>query len=202
MKRYSTSLILLLLLMVSEGQGQKFHPTEEEWDEAAKNVTGLSPMEFEGVPAEVQRILSEEGCTIPQIPRIRTNKKYSLISGEFAVKGQTDWAALCSRDGSSTIVVLWGGPVLCRSWLEKRPHLNSLQTGITGHRDDKGEYTVGIIFDRSIFTYPATSRVLWEMDEGLPAERTHDSIGDGIHGKAATAYYCHEGQWIEFGVAD
>jgi hypothetical protein len=32
-----------------------------------------------------------------------------VITGSFAKPGQTDWAALCSRNGESSIIVFWGG---------------------------------------------------------------------------------------------
>jgi hypothetical protein len=37
----------------------------------------------------------------------------NVISGEFAARGQRDWAALCSANGRSTIHVYWGGPSTC-----------------------------------------------------------------------------------------
>jgi hypothetical protein len=37
----------------------------------------------------------------------------NVIRGEFARVGQLDWAVLCSRDGHSTILVLWGRPTSC-----------------------------------------------------------------------------------------
>jgi hypothetical protein len=50
-----------------------------------------------------------------------------LISGSFAKPGQIDWAAICSRNGESSVVVFWGGsptsttilnPTKDRDWLQ------------------------------------------------------------------------------------
>ena len=61
-------------------------------------IVRLSPMEFEveDVPLNIQQRFSDMGCTIPQLHEFWTAERpHNIISGEFAAKGQTDWAALC-----------------------------------------------------------------------------------------------------------
>ena len=183
-----THLSLFLLLIQA--------PTKEEWDTAAEQIVRLSPMEFEEVPIGVRERLVELGCTIPQ-PALKG--KRNIVSGEFAAAGQTDWAALCSRDGRSNIVVLWGGPNRCPAMNEERPDRKYLQTGL--YEVDDG-WKSGIIFSRLIFKTPASVAARYGTSAILPESRTHDSVGSAFLGKAASAHYCHEMNWITFQTAD
>jgi len=70
-------------------------------------IVQLSPAAIPGVPANVVKELERRGCTIPQ--EAPTKKSSNVIKGEFAKPGQTDWAALCSVNGVSTILVFWNG---------------------------------------------------------------------------------------------
>ncbi len=68
-----------------------------------------------GVPAEFVAKLSARGCTIPQYDGLRAmddrgTGASNVIHGEFARHGQEDWAVLCSKGRSSTIIIFWGKP--------------------------------------------------------------------------------------------
>ncbi len=177
-------LFSLLLSLANMTQLSKEHKElTERFDKAAENITRLSPMEFEYVPAEVQRKLSEMGCTIPQATWRFKDKKHNIVSGQFATPEQTDWAALCSRDGRSTIVVLWGGSVNCRSEvLVARDDYISLQHTAVPERNSIG-------FSRVISrASPWTSALSGsDVESGVPSMRTHDAINHAflaqiIHG--------------------
>lgn len=199
--------------VVPEGVGARYRRQKELrklFDEAAETgINRLSPYDFAEVPIEVREMLVEMGCTIPQIPDDWPGEKpMNVISGEFAVKGQDDWAALCSRDGGSAIIVLWGGDVNCPSVAEApRPDRGYLQTGGPPIVDG---YATGVIFSRAISTIPPDIPALHTIDEvyrmkgdeRLPDVRTHDAINDYFLGKAGSALYCHDGKWIEFATSD
>ena len=141
----------------------------------------LSPMEFEYVPLAVRKQLTEMGCSIPQAAELYEGGKHNIVSGQFATPEQTDWAAICYKDGKSAVVVLWGGPVNCRSWIK------ALR---------KGSW---IVFDRVLYKHPASRKSRYG---DVPVVRTHDAVNYAIWEKAAVAYYCHEGEWIEFVTSD
>ncbi len=67
----------------------------------------LSPTAFPELPQNLTRELQRRGCTVLQTPF--TKKPHNVIKGEFEKPGQTDWAALCSVKGVSTILVFWNG---------------------------------------------------------------------------------------------
>lgn len=194
--------LLLLLPLLLAAAPQRFTP--EEWRQLMENakIIRLSPMEFEEVPPNIQKELSDMGCTIPQVDVPGDRGPHNLISGEFAVKGQTDWAAMCSVAGISKVVVLWGGPERCPQFGKAAP--DKERTQYMGE-----EY--GMRFDEIISTYPADAKALHETDPEiygdaadakLPKKRSHDAINRYIQDKAGVSYYCHEGEWLQLITAD
>lgn len=160
------------------------------------NIEYISPLDFEKVPAYIREEFYEMGCMIPQphsFFTFKSGRPLNIISGEFAAPGQTDWAAICSRDGQSETIVLWGGPAQCNRVLDRA----SPDSGCT---QGWGEF--GMVYSCVISSFPPDVGPLFKMDEGLPERRTHDAINDYFLDKAAVAYYCHEGKWVSFGTAD
>jgi hypothetical protein len=70
----------------------------------------LRPDDFKAAPAQVRSNLNQRHCLVAQV---ETAGRQNLVSGEFAKKGQQDWAAYCSVNGKSSVVVVWGGPSRC-----------------------------------------------------------------------------------------
>src|SRR5258708_29768383 len=77
------------------------------------------PESFSELPPIVARSLAKEGCRIPQATDDGKIVATNVVSGEFAKKGQTDWAILCSKAGRSYIRVFWGGTAQCPSRILK-----------------------------------------------------------------------------------
>jgi hypothetical protein len=71
----------------------------------------LRPNEFPNVPQLVRRRLASLHCLIPQ--DVETPAPHNIVKGEFARKGQQDWAAYCSRNAKSKVVIIWGGSATC-----------------------------------------------------------------------------------------
>jgi hypothetical protein len=71
----------------------------------------LRPDDFKNVPAQVRSRLNQQHCLIPQ--DVETAAPHNLVAGEFAQRGQGDWAAYCSVQGKSKVLVIWGGPAHC-----------------------------------------------------------------------------------------
>jgi hypothetical protein len=79
--------------------GKPVHPRHEP--------VRLPPTAFRELPKALARELQKFACTIPQVSGVA--EPHNVIRGEFAKAGQTDWAALCSKDGTSTVLVFWNG---------------------------------------------------------------------------------------------
>jgi hypothetical protein len=50
----------------------------------------------------------------------------------FAKKGQLDWAALCSTNGASSILIFWGGPKNCPDEISNKGDRDQLQRLASG----------------------------------------------------------------------
>src|ERR1700730_8470134 len=79
----------------------------DQWKVADAATVRLSPQSFHQLPHNIIRSLQNRGCTIPQ--EFGNSEPHNVVSGEFITRGRRDWAVLCSRKRSSSILVFWGG---------------------------------------------------------------------------------------------
>jgi hypothetical protein len=165
-------------------------------------IRKLQPADVVGLPPEFVDKLNARGCTIPQFGEVGRASDTSgdpataggptnVIHGEFARHGQEDWAALCSKGGSSTIVIFWGKTTACPASLAMLDDAHYLKRG----KDKKVRYT------RSI-------RALGESDLGDRAgisglkSFSHQGIDDRFVGKSSAFFYCSAGKWKIFPAKD
>jgi hypothetical protein len=156
----------------------------DEWDDANRAIKRLDPKEFQALPSHILEKLTTKSCTIPQ--SFENDSPHNVINGEFGETGQQDWAALCSRTYSSSILIFWGGQDSCpseflpsadRSWLQH-----------------SGE---GIGYSR-VITAVGPEFMLKHVDayEGSPPPPiTHQGINHSFLGKGTSVQYCYEGEW-------
>jgi hypothetical protein len=162
----------------------------DEWSEAEKRIVGLDPSHIDGLPKQITDELIARGCTIPQTD----GQPHNAISGSFAVDGQKDWAVLCSRNGSSSIQVFWGGTVQCSSEIAARQNRDLLQ--------DIGEGRIG--YSRGI-GLADKGHILAHSEASEDPQHPpifHDGIDDVFMGKGSTIHYCDKGQWVQLMGAD
>jgi len=171
-------------------------------------IRKLQPTDVEGLPPEFVDKLNARGCTIPQFGEVgragdtagksatagepaQAGKPTNVIHGEFVRHGQEDWAVLCSKGGSSTIVIFWGKTTACPASLARLEDAHYLKRG----KDKKVRYS------RSI-------RALGESDLGDRAgigglkSFSHQGIDDRFVGKSSAFFYCSEGKWKIFPAKD
>lgn len=165
---------------------------EDQWDRAARLTTRLPPSAFTELPKQFAEELEQLGCTIPQ--SAYTGERGNVIHGNFAARGQEDWAVLCSRGGTSVILVFWGGPAQCARELalaEDKSYLQGLGSGRIG-------FSRGIRTRDSYHVYPSEDSVGGDRDVKLE----HDGIDNAFEGKASSVLFCRAGTWIRFSGAD
>ncbi|HWZ25335.1 MAG TPA: hypothetical protein VN037_08645 [Verrucomicrobiae bacterium] len=168
---------------------------------AAKRDTAIRKMQ----PADVAELppvfvekLNTRGCVIPQFGEVgragatagdpaQAAGLTNVIHGEFARHGQEDWAVLCSKGGSSTIVIFWGKTTACPASLARLEDAHYLKRGA----DKKMRYS------RSI-------RALGKSELGDRAgiaglkDFSHQGIDDRFVGKSSAFFYCSGGKWKIF----
>jgi hypothetical protein len=165
---------------------------EIDWDKAALGIKRLSPDAFPAAPEPVRTALIRMGCTIPQYANAK--QPHNLTTGSFAKPGQTDWAALCSRNGESSIIVFWGGsptsttilgqPTKDKEWLQGEADGTALYS-----------HSIGSASIKTIKKYVARYGAV-DIDGKNAPPITHDGIEDGSE-KGSTIYYYHGGKWVE-----
>ena len=161
-------------------------PSYLEW----KKEVYTNPEQLKGLPSNIVTELKKMGCLIPQGILDHTN----AIEGEFAIKGQKDWAVLCSIKGKSHIHIFWGGSIRCPSIIAERSDQENLYEQSRGVWEyDRG---LGKVGEKFIMEH-------YEAYGGpKPPPITHDAIDDRWLEKASVVHYCHEGNWIKLTGAD
>ena len=157
------------------------------------NIERLTPVAFPQLPKNLMKNLQARGCTIPQAGF--KPKPNNVISGDFAKRGQTDWAALCSRGGESSILVFWGGSVKSPAELAKAPD-DAYWLG--NDRDGFHYYRHIMVADRDYILahYREYGR------GGFIPPINHDGIDDGFLEKGSAVYYFHRDKWLSLPGAD
>ena len=173
-------------------------------------IRKLQPADVAELPPAFVEKLNARGCGIPQFGEVGRAASSSanragdaaggpataggttnVIHGEFARHGQEDWAVLCSKGGSSTIVIFWGKTTACPASLARLEDAHYLKRGA----DKKMRYS------RSI-------RALGKSELGDRAgiaglkDFSHQGIDDRFVGKSSAFFYCSEGKWKIFPAKD
>ena len=165
---------------------------QDIWDVAEQNIRRLTPDSFPGLPDYVTREMYRLGCVVPQGSDL--DQPHNVLAGRFASPTQVDWAFLCSRDGTSSIQVLWGGDQRCPtpvSQIEDRSFLQGLGEDVIGF----SRRLMPIERDRMI-------RYAAEFDGPPIPDVWHQGIEDYFEGKASTVVLCLERNWVRLAGID
>ncbi|OIO03335.1 MAG: hypothetical protein AUJ51_04395 [Elusimicrobia bacterium CG1_02_56_21] len=162
------------------------------WDVANSKVKRLLPSAFPELPISIKEDLSERQCTVPQT--FASTQPHNVIQGEFAQKGQKDWAVLCSTGQVSTILIFWGGSTKEVSSIYSSLDRSYLQ-GIGG--DEIG-------YSQEIFTVGREHILEHYKAHGgpTPPPIDHDGIEHSFVEKASTVLYYHKKEWLSLTGAD
>jgi hypothetical protein len=178
-------------LAPSPTDGQSPSQFREQAQRALKTMKRLPPSAFPALPPELQKQLAARACTIPQVENEAQTKSTNAIHGEFARKGQTDWAVLCSDGQKSSIVVYWGKSAACPAELASWDDSTRLQADASGRMVYSRQITP--IDRKGILAYLAAGGTA-PSRASLPA-LDHQGIEDSFVGKASEIYFCSEGKW-------
>ena len=185
--------LLMIVALSSTLVGVQNQREPDMWKLADAATVRLAPRSFHQLPHKIIRNLQERGCTIPQ--EFGNSDPHNVISGEFRTKGQRDWAVLCSRKRSSSILVFWGGSVRKVSAIAASPDIEFLQT-------IGGPGNIG--FSRSISAVGRGDILKHYHEYGgpKPPRIDHQGIDDAFVGKASDVRYYHRGKWLKLQGAD
>lgn len=189
---------MLLLLF---GATSVWVHTQDRRSLSDEDVVRLAPAAFEMVPPAVRKALSDQGCSIPQtwantglgsIPP-PYDDPHNVVSGEFMQAGQTLWAALCSRNRSSAIIVIDENGRI-RAELASAPDRRYLQR--------IGDGKIG--YSRVLMPVGADYILSHFQAYGgpKPPPIDHQGINDALFETSSTVHYFHEGKWLRLTGAD
>lgn len=167
-------------------------PVPDEWDAADALVRRLSPAAFPELPDGVKKELEKRQCAVPQ--NFISTRPHNVIHGEFAKKGQEDWAVLCSSGRMSAILVFWGGSGNDVFAFPPGPDKNYLQ----GRGGGKIGYScdIGVVGEDYIIEHHK------RYGGPVPPPITHDGINVAFVEKASSVLYFEKGEWLSLTGAD
>src|ERR1700692_4271211 len=159
-------------------------------------IRKLQPADVAELPPAFVEKLNTRGCAIPQFGEVgrageSAGEPTNIIHGEFARHGQEDWAVLCSKGGSSTIVIFWGKTTACPASLARLEDAHYLKRG----KDKKVRYS------RSIRAFGESALGDRAGISGLKSF-SHEGIDDRFVGKSSAFFYCSQGKWKIFPAKD
>lgn len=138
---------------------------------------------FPQLPVTVTQKLEARGCMIPQT--YEANGPENVISGSFEKPGSSDWAALCSVRGTTTLYVFFGSDLSHPIALRRQP--DNLWLGVEPTFDYGSAW--------GILTVPA--RAMPRTDE-----MDHDGIEDAFVERSSVVHYYADGRWTTLGGDD
>jgi hypothetical protein len=143
----------------------------------------LPPASFPQLPAAVRRTLDERQCMIPQTFQAHTPE--NVVRGEFQRAGSSDWALLCSQNGSTTLLVFFAGAAQPIEFVTHKDTDLSEVYDLTGVRG----------FAWSIDTaHPLEIKAEPRNRQSGPFD--HDGIADAYLGHSAAIHYFRDGKWL------
>lgn len=139
---------------------------------------------FPAMPGRVAEQLSRRHCMIPQT--YEAKQPENVIQGAFHALGATDWAALCSAEGTTTLYVFFAGQFDSPIALRHQPDTAWLGA-------DPGESVLGSAWGIAART--------GEQLRSSPEFRSllsfdHDAIDDSRLERNLTIHYYQEGKWL------
>ena len=183
------ALVAFVLICWTDSSGAQLDP---DFERADRETVRLHPTRFVGVPEPVKATLSQLGCRIPQ-PWGANEKPLNLIRGEFMEAGRAQWAALCSRNRTSAIILIdENGRV--RAKLSSAPDW--------GHLQGIGDGNIG--YSRELVPVGADYIQSYYQDYGgpKPPPIVHHGINDAFLEKASIVHYFHAGEWLQLTGSD
>jgi hypothetical protein len=136
-------------------------------------IRHLPVSSFPALPPAVAEVLNQRGCSIPQT--YEAHRPENVVHGSFQRAGSSDWAVLCSANGTVSLLVFFGaaGPGQgTPSVLATAEETSRLQA-----HDPSGVLGFNWGIDA------ATPRQVHDVQAGLaprPAPPDHDAVADSV----------------------
>ena len=193
-QNHSLSRIVFACLFVLIALPGMASADSHDLDKADKNTIRLVPEAFPELPDPIVRDLKKRRCSVPQ--PWESSRPSNVVSGEFKVPGQTDWAILCSVKGQSVILVYWAGLVdqveeIPGTYFSDRKWIKGVAENKVGFSRLLTLTDDGFLFDH--YQYYPQAAINFVNSNGI--------VGD-YFSQTPTVHYWHENQWVAMKVTN
>jgi hypothetical protein len=159
-------------------------------------IRHLPVSSFPDLPANVADLLNQRGCTIPQT--YEAHRPENVVHASLAQAGSSDWAVLCSAQGTVSLLVFFNGN---SGQAEAKPMVlaSSPETQRLQAHDPSGVLGFNWGID------PATPQQVLEAQSGLkhrPAQVDHDALADSTVEHRTIYRFYAKSNWFLLDTAD
>lgn len=148
-------------------------------------IRRLPVSSFPDLPSPIVDLLTQRECLIPQT--YAAHHPENVIHASLERSGSSDWAVLCSAQGTVSLLVFFGSasgrPIVLSSALETKRLQRHDSTGVLG-------------FNWAID--PATPEMVHQAERDLPRKSPlldHDAVADSVVDHRTVYRYFTKGAW-------
>jgi hypothetical protein len=141
---------------------------------------------FPGLPDELAAMLNRRGCLIPQT--YEAHRPENVIHASLERPGSSDWAVLCSAQGTVSLLVFFSSSPASLYVLSAAPETQRLQS-----HDPSGILGFNWGID------PASPEQIRQAQAGLlhrPAPVDHDALADSLVDQHTVYHFYLKNAWI------
>jgi hypothetical protein len=165
-------------------------------------IRHLPVSSFPDLPQGVQEALNRRGCTIPQT--YEAHRPENVVHASLEHAGSSDWAVLCSAQGTVSLLVFFDGGTEIKGGAElKRPQPAILASTPETERLQAHDPSGVLGFNWGID--PATPEQVREAQSGLknrPAQVDHDALADSTVERKTVYHFYAKSNWFLLETAD
>jgi hypothetical protein len=182
MKKFALTFMFFILTVASTANAQ------DKLQNVDVAMLRLKPNAFSQLPNKIVSFLEKRNCTVPQA--FNDSTPHNVIRGQFATKGQFDWAVLCSRDRVSSIMVFWNGSTKSVAEIASENDKDHLQK-IDDTETIGFSRTIRVVGKERIFDYYG------EHGGKKPPTVKNQGIADGSNsGDGSSLRYFYRKRWL------
>jgi hypothetical protein len=155
-------------------------------------IRHLPVSSFPDLPAAIQEQLDQHGCLIPQT--YEAHRPENVVHASFERPGSSDWAVLCSAQGTVSLLVFFGNGSSRPFTLASAPETERLQT-----HDPSGVLGFNWGID------PASPQDVHDAQLGMhnPSPRLdHDALADTLVDRHTFYHFYLKSAWIVLEMQD
>ncbi len=195
MIRMLAVVVAIWLVAAAIGSAQDTQETFDRWTMAERAIVRLPPTAFAQLPNLLITHLSRIGCSIPQAS-FYSKEPHNVIKGSFRRPTQIDWAVLCHRNGTTSLLVFWEGAPDESEELRKGEDRHYLQV-VDGDGTIAYSHAIRVVDkDYIVEHYEAYGGTM------PPEPLDHEGIDDAFLEKASEVFYWHNNSWLKLRGAD